>query len=115
MLDLNMTNGLLICQQALAARAQYGAQTKNMDWDVYIESLGSEPPIPDTTVVTRAEERIKAKVEAANQLELDAVSNYPGPFNRRGLPRMKPLQQYWRDKGLGYINRSQRDKLFNKS
>ena len=49
---------------AVEARARYGAQTRNMDWDVYIDSLGPEPPQPDfdpDAVKAAGEERREAE------------------------------------------------------
>ena len=76
---------------AVEAREQYGAQTKLMDWDAYIEGLGPEPPAPDDAVLTRVEEQRAAtaavKAEQATLEEeqlLQAAREYTGPMNAKG-------------------------------
>ena len=76
---------------ALEARQQEGAQTKNMDWDVYIEGLGPEPPAADDAVFRAVEGRWAAmfavKAEQATLEEgqiLQAMREYTGPMNKRG-------------------------------
>ena len=73
------------------AREQYGAQTKLMDWDAYIEGLGPEPPAPDAGVLDRVEEQraatAAAKAEQATLEEeqlLQAAREYTGPMNAKG-------------------------------
>ena len=50
-------NGTRNMADAVTAREQEGAQTKNMDWDAYIEGLGPEPPAPDNAVLAAVGER----------------------------------------------------------
>ena len=50
---------------AVENREKYGAQTKLMDWDAYIEALGPEPPLPDADVVAAVDERRAVKADQA--------------------------------------------------
>ena len=80
---------------AVKAREREGAQTKNMDWDVYIDSLGPEPPAPeiDVAAVRRAAmERREAEHDAATIADLRAYKKAGLPLNRRGLPKSNPLR-----------------------
>ena len=93
---------------AVETREQYGAQTKNMDWDAYIEGLGPEPPLPDAAVVAAAVGRQQAKAsaeqaakaavvqQAANRDEeiRSVLRTYTGPLNDRGLPRRRYLNAH---------------------
>ena len=86
---------------AIVAREQEGAQTKNMDWDAYIEGLGPEPPAPDQAVLALADDRAAARKAtlqamrtatasraAANEESyLQAMREYTGPLNKRGYPK----------------------------
>ena len=93
---------------ALSSEPEYGAKTDLMDWNVYIESLGPEPPQPDWQVL----EAVKVKAEAREAHSRDlaaartqdtferdtailvALRSYDGPRNKRGLPRTKPLREH---------------------
>ena len=86
---------------ALENREKYGAQTKYMDWDAYIEGLGPEPPAPDQAVLALADDRAAARKAtlqamrtttasraAANEESyLQAMREYTGPLNKRGYPK----------------------------
>ena len=63
-------------------RALYGAQTKYMDWDAYIEGLGPEPSAPDEAVVAAVEERKAVKVASKEEIILQAMREYTGPMNK---------------------------------
>ena len=92
---------------AVKAREQEGAQTKNMNWDVYIDSLGPEPvfdPEPLERVAA-----IKGTKGAARQAAIQAYFNEGLPLNRKGKPRMKPLREYFIKLGLKYIGLKERN------
>ena len=86
---------------AVENREKYGAQTKYMDWDAYIEGLGPEPPAPDQAVLALADDRAAARKAtlqamrtatasraAANEESyLQAMREYTGPLNKRGYPK----------------------------
>ena len=93
---------------AVEAREKYGAQTKDMDWDAYIEGLGPKPPWPDDDVLTRVEERRAAtaavKAEQATLEEeqlLQAAREYTGPMNKNGT--------YPKGEFLGLRGKAKRD------
>ena len=93
---------------AVEAREQYGAQTKNMDWDAYIEGLGPEPPTPDDGVIAGVAERVAVKwtvkvAEAAGEEArlLQAAREYTGPMNKTGT--------YPKGEFLGLRGKAKRD------
>ena len=93
---------------AVETRDKYGAQTKNMDWDAYIEGLGPEPPLADEAIIAVVEERRRAKVSDTERAEAEQVEQsdesdkrivaalraYDGPLNKRGLPPKRALNAH---------------------
>ena len=80
---------------AVKAREQYGAKTDLMDWDVYIEGLGPEPPSPEIDVAAvrqAAMERRVAEHDSRILADLRAYKEAGLPLNRRGLPKSNPLR-----------------------
>ena len=72
---------------AVKAREREGAQTKNMDWDFYIDSLGPEPSAPEIDVVAvrrAAMERREAEQDAATIADLRAYKEAGLPLNSAG-------------------------------
>ena len=102
------------------ARAKEG-DDGNMNWTVYIESLGEQPSVDDYALADagRRNEAIdKAEQQADHQRDktiIVAMREYDGPLNRRGLPRMRPLRQYLEDYDVGYVSRAERNELWAKS
>ena len=114
--------------QAEEARAEEGAQTKYMDWDVAIQALlDIEPPMPDISVLEAAEARIDAQAEAKLQekaearqvakAELDemkgrmdkvvaSLPTYTGPYNKRGLPKNADLSEHVGFKVTGRLKKA---------
>ena len=86
---------------AVEARAMYGAQTLNMNWDTYIESLGPEPPQPDIDP-DAIQEAGKARREAEkNDALAAAIQSYAGEFNKFDLPRFRQFQEHiWKEAGV---------------
>ena len=83
---------------AVAAREQEGAQTKNMDWDVYIESLGPEPEYVPSVLETVEKERADALAAACNE--------YTGATNRKGYPKRRPFAIHLRAYTPHYFQRA---------
>ena len=85
---------------AVNNRALYG-NSGNMDWDVYIDSLGPEPPQPDfdpVTVKAAGEERREAET---NDGLAAAVQSYAGEFNKFDLPRFRQFREHiWKEAGV---------------
>ena len=88
-------------RDAESVRSLYGAQTKNMDWDAYIEGLGPEPPAPNGAVTADAETRradrdaSKATVRKAEVRKALASYRDGGlPLNRKGYPKRNPLNAH---------------------
>ena len=93
---------------ALESRQRYGAQTKLMNWDAYIEGLGPEPPLADEAVIAVVEERRRAKSANTERAEAEQVEQsdesdkrivaalraYDGPLNKRGLPPKRALNAH---------------------
>ena len=86
---------------AVDAREKYGAQTKNMDFDVYIESLGPEPSLPDAELVAATQERQQratneraAIAQDDDERVLSALRTYTGPLTKRGLPTRRELNAH---------------------
>ena len=105
---------------AIAAREQEGPITKNMNWDVYIESWGERPEV-DKDVLRAASGRQEAIEQAEQQADrardvaiIAGMQSYEGPLNRRGKPRMRPLRQHLEEYDLGYITRAERNELWAK-
>ena len=75
----------------------------NMDWNVYIESLGPEPgaPVLDVEAVQQAGEERRAAAAAQDAAARDArdlgvLRSYEAaglPLNRKKLPKSKPLNE----------------------
>ena len=66
---------------------EYGAQTKYMDWDAYIEGLGPEPPTPDLAVLEKGSRPVvntSANAPATEERILQAMVEYTGPMNAKG-------------------------------
>ena len=105
---------------AIAARKQEGAITRNMNWDVYIESWGERPEADSEAIIDaglRRDEIEQAEDFADHQRDemiIAAMREYDGPLNRRGLPRMRPLRQYLEDYDVGRITRAERNELWAK-
>ena len=98
---------------AVESKALYGAKTKNMDWDAYIEGLGPEPPLPGVDVVA-VQQAAKQKQEAMQRAKADTlydkVNTYDGPMTKKGYPRLKDLRIH-----IGtYISRADRTRLWDK-
>ena len=93
----------------------------DMNWTVYIESLG-EPPSVDGYALNAASLR-RGEIEAAEQQAdrardvaiIAGMQSYDGPLNRRGKPRMRPLRQHLEEYDLGYITRAERNELWAKT
>ena len=105
---------------AIAARADEGAQTENMNWDTYIDSWGPRPEV-ESEAVPAAAERREAIEQAEQQADrardvaiIAGMQSYDGPLNRRGKPRMRPLRQHLEEYDLGYITRAERNELWAK-
>ena len=105
---------------AIAAREQEGAITRNMNWDVYIESWGERPEANDEAVAAAAERRTaieQAERDADHQRDetiIAAMREYDGPVNRRGFPRMRPLRWHLEDYDVGYVSRAERNEMWAK-
>ena len=105
---------------AIAAREQEGAITRNMNWDVYIESWGKRPEANDEAVAAAAERRTaieQAERDADRQRDetiIAAMREYDGPVNRKGRPRMRPLRWHLEDYDVGYVSRAERNELWAK-
>ena len=104
---------------ALSARAKEG-DDGNMNWTVYIESLGEQPSVDDyaLAVAGRRNEAIdKAEQQADRQRDVAIIAgmqNYDGPVNRKGRPRMRPLRQHLEAYDVGRITRGERNDLWAK-
>ena len=75
------TNGSRAHDSAVEAWAMHGANSHDMDWDAYIESLGPEPPQPDIesyAVKAAGDER---RVAETNDALAAAVLSYAGELN----------------------------------
>ena len=104
---------------ALNARAKEG-DDGNMNWTVYIESLGEQPSVDDyaLAVAGRRNEAIdKAEQQADRQRDetmIAAMREYDGPLNRKGRPRMRPLRLHLEEYDVGRITRGERNELWAK-
>ena len=104
---------------ALDARAKEG-DDGNMDWTVYIESLGEQPAVDDyaLAVAGRRNEAIdKAEQQADRQRDetiIAAMREYDGPLNRKGRPRMRPLRLHLEEYDVGRVTRGERNELWAK-
>ena len=98
---------------AVEAREVSGAQTRNMNWDTYIESLGPEPPQPDIDPVA-----VKASVQRQEQVVtinparrrgiVAALRSYMAaglPLNKNYLPKRNLLNAHARFKIAGWEKR----------
>ena len=106
-------------RSATEAREQDG-DGGNMNWTVYIESLG-ERPIVDLAPLNVATARLYEIEQAEQQADrardvaiIAGMQSYEGPLNRRGKPRMRPLRQHLEEYDLGYITRAERNELWAK-
>ena len=86
------TNGRGTWPMPLLPREQEGAQTKNMDWDAYIEGLGPRadprritPSLEAVGERQQAIKTVKACADASDESPiLKAMREYTGPMNKRG-------------------------------
>ena len=92
----------------------------NMNWTVYLESLGERPEV-DWAPLNAATGRVYAIDKAEQQADrardvaiIAGMRNYDGPLNRKGRPRMRPLRQHLEEYDLGYITRAERNELWAK-
>ena len=106
-------------RSATEAREQDG-DGGNMNWTVYIESLGVRPivdlaPLNVATVRLYEIEKAEQQADRARDVAIIAgMQSYDGPLNRRGKPRMRPLRQHLEEYDLGYITRAERNELWGK-
>ena len=108
------------CPLPIEARRQEGGITKNMNWDVYIDSWGERPEV-DKDALRAASGRQEVIEQAEQQADrardvaiIAGMQSYEGPLNRRGKPRMRPLRQHLEEYDLGYITRAERNELWGK-
>ena len=105
---------------AIAARTDEGAQTENMDWDVYIESWGERPEVDRDTLFAgnlRSKAIEQAERDADRQRDetiIAGMRDYDGPLNRKGRPRMRPLRQHLEPLSVGWVTRGERNELWAK-
>ena len=92
----------------------------NMNWTVYIKSLGDRPKV-DADALDAATERRTAIEQAEDYADrqrdetiIAAMREYDGPLNRKGRPRMRPLRQHLEDYDVGYVSRGERNELWAK-
>ena len=97
---------------AQAAKAAYGAQTALMDWDVYIESLGPEPPSPDIAILESVVTRVHQKEQSEHEARMAGFLSYEGPLTRKGKAPIRRLREHFAALGLGYIGVRERNWLF---
>ena len=71
---------------AVEAREQYGAQTKNMDWDAYIEGLGPEPPAPDTACAEQGRGAAGDRGGTDDEVILAFLRDVHRPVYQAGFP-----------------------------
>ena len=91
---------------AVEERNLHGAQTRNMDWDVYIDSLGPEPPQPDfDTDAVNASVQRQEQVVTINPTRrlaiVAALRSYMAaglPLNKNYLPKRNLLNAHARFK-----------------
>ena len=85
-------------REAVHAREQEGAITKNMNWDVYIEALGPEPEYIPSVLEVVEDQRADALATACRE--------YTGPVNRKGYPKRRPFAVHLRAYTPHYFQRS---------
>ena len=103
---------------AIAARADEGAQTENMNWDTYIDSWG-ERPVVDQDALRAASGRQEVIEQAEQQADrardvvlLAAIRAYDGPLNRKGRAKIRPFRLYLEAYDVGYVSRAERNELY---
>ena len=102
---------------AVEAQAQYG-DDGDMNWTVYLESLG-ERPEADLTAVEAGRARRETRDAAERQADrardvvlLAAIRAYDGPLNRKGRAKMRPFRRHLEDYDVGYVSRAERNALY---
>ena len=92
----------------------------NMNWTVYIKSLGDRPKV-DANALDAASGRRTTIEQAEREADrkrdetiIAAMREYDGPLNRKGSPRMRPLRQYLEAYDVGRITRGERNELWAK-
>ena len=98
---------------AVEERSLHGAQTRNMDWDVYIESLGPEPPQPDfdpdaVNASVQRQEQVVTINPARRLAIVAALRSYMAaglPLNKNYLPKRNLLNANARFKIAGWEKR----------
>ena len=98
---------------AVEERNLHGAQTRNMDWDVYIESLGPEPPQPDfdpdaVNASVQRQEQVVTINPTRRLAIVAALRSYMAadlPLNSNFLPKRNLLNAHARFKIAGWEKR----------
>ena len=92
----------------------------NMNWTVYIKSLGDRPEVDADALDaasgrrTTIEQAERAADRQRDETIIAAMREYDGPLNRKGRPRMRPLRQYLEEYAVGRITRGERNELWAK-
>ena len=98
---------------AVEERNLHGAQTRNMDWDVYIDSLGPEPPQPDidpdaVNASVQRQEQVVTINPTRRLAIVAALRSYMAaglPLNKNYLPKRNLLNAHARFKIAGWEKR----------
>ena len=98
---------------AVEERNLHGAQTEFMDWDVYIDSLGPEPPQPDfdpdaVNASVQRQEQVVTINPARRLAIIAALRSYMAvglPLNKNYLPKRNLLNAHARFKIAGWEKR----------
>ena len=90
----------------------------NMNWTVYIKSLGDRPKVDANALDAASGRRTtieQAERDADRQRDetiIAAMREYDGPLNRKGRPRMRPLRLHLEEYDVGRITRGERNELW---